>query len=128
MRADPSFRSAVGLDRKPATVYERLMGFGGQWEQTGTSCDKPEVRFIAKRDRTFRLRVKTTCEGSVYDSPFKGTWRIDGTRIVLSLPNQGKVASAADEAACMFEATGDEDAMRCALCRDIDFVVLPTRR
>lgn len=128
MRADPSFRSAVGLDRKPATVYERLLGFGGQWEQTGTSCDRPEVRFTAKRDRTFRLRVKTSCEGSIYDTPFKGTWRIEGVRIVLALPNQGKAASAADEAACVFEVAGDEDAMRCALGRDIDFVVLPTRR
>src|SRR5262249_33850182 len=46
LRADPKFRAAVGLDRKPATAYERLMGFGGQWEQTGTSCDRPEVHFV----------------------------------------------------------------------------------
>jgi hypothetical protein len=128
LRADPSFRTTVGLDRKPATTYERLMGFGGQWEQTGTSCDKPEVRFTATRDRKFRLRVKTTCEGSVFDTPFSGTWRVDADRIVLQLPNQGKAASAADEAGCGFETSGDEDAMRCSLGRDIDFVVLPTRR
>jgi hypothetical protein len=128
LRADAGFRTAVGLDRKPATVYERLMGFGGQWEQTGTSCDTPEVRFVATRDRKFRLRVKTTCEGSVFDTPFKGSWRIDGNRIVLVLPSQGKAASAADEAMCRFEVAGDEDAMRCSLGRDIDFVVLPTRR
>jgi hypothetical protein len=128
LRADAGFRAAVGLDRKPATTYERLMGFGGQWEQTGTSCDTPEVRFVATRDRKFRLRVKTTCEGSVFDTPFKGSWRIDGNRIVLVLPSQGKAASAADEAMCRFEGAGDEDAMRCSLGRDIDFVVLPTRR
>jgi hypothetical protein len=128
LRADPGFRTAVGLDHKPATIYERFMGFGGQWEQTGTSCDKPEVRFVARRDRSFQLRVKTTCEGRIYDTPFKGTWRIDGARIVLALPNQGKQVTAADEAACGFEVTGDEDAMRCAIGRDIDFVVLPTRR
>jgi len=128
LRADAGFRTAVGLDRKPATTYERLMGFGGQWEQTGTSCDTPEVRFVATRDRKFRIRVKTTCEGSVFDTPFKGSWRIDGNRIVLVLPSQGKAASAADEAMCRFEGAGDEDAMRCALGRDIDFVVLPTRR
>jgi len=29
---------------------------------------------------------------------------------------------------CRFEGAGDEDAMRCSLGRDIDFVVLPTRR
>ena len=127
LRADPSFRTTVGLDRRPATTYERLMGFGGQWEQTGTSCDKPEVRFVATRDRKFRLRVKTTCEGSVYDTPFSGSWRIEDNRVVLQLPNQGKVTTA-DEASCGFEVAGDEDAMRCSLGRDIDFVVLPTRR
>ena len=127
LRAEPKFRATVGLDRKPATTYERFLGFGGQWEQTGTSCEKPEVRFNATRDRHFKLRVKTTCEGSVFDTPFKGTWRIDGNRIVLGLPSQGKV-SAADEASCGFEVAGDEDAMRCMLGRDLDFVVLPTRR
>jgi hypothetical protein len=128
LRADPKFRAAVGLDKKPATPYERLMGFGGQWEQTGTSCDKPEVRFTATRDRKFRLRVKTRCEGAVYDTPFQGTWRLDGDRVVLALPTRGRTASAADEAVCGFETAGDEDALRCALGHDLDFVVLPTRR
>lgn len=128
LRSDPKFRSAVGLDRKPATMYERLMGFGGQWEQNGTSCDKPEVRFTAGRDRSFKLRVKTTCEGSVYDTAFKGTWRFTGDHVVLVLPNKGRQATVADEAMCGFEPVGDEEALRCALGRDIDFIVLPTRR
>jgi len=128
VRADPKFRAAVGLDHKPATAYERLMGFGGQWEQTGTSCDKPEVRFTATRERNVRIRVKTRCEGSIADSPFHGTWRIEGQRVVLQLPTQGRTASAADEASCTFETAGDEDALRCSLGHDIDFVVLPTRR
>jgi hypothetical protein len=128
LRADPRFRAAVGLDRKPATVYERLMGFGGQWEQTGTSCDKPEIRFVATRDRKFRLRVKTSCEGQIFDTPFQGAWRIDGERIVLQLPTRGHAATLADEAGCGFEAAGDEDALRCALGRDLEFTVLPTRR
>jgi hypothetical protein len=128
LRADPKFRTAVGLDSKPATPYERVMGFGGQWEQTGTSCDKPEVRFIATRDRAFKLRVKTTCEGSVHDTSFKGSWRVIGDRVVLQLPTRGKQVSTADEATCVFEAAGDEDALRCALGHNIEFVVLPTRR
>ena len=128
LRADAKFRAAVGLDRRPATPYERLMGFGGQWEQTGTSCDKPEVRFVATRDRKFRLRVKTTCEGAVYDTPFQGTWRLEGQRVVLQLPTRGRAATAADEASCLFEITGDEDALRCSLGHDLEFVVLPTRR
>jgi hypothetical protein len=104
------------------------MGFGGQWEQTGTSCDKAEVRLTALRDRTFKLRVKTRCQGSVMDLPFKGTWRAEATKIVLTLPTKGKQVSAADEAACVFEKTGDEDALRCSLDDDLEFVVLPTRR
>jgi len=127
LRADPKFRATVGLDRKGTTAYERLMGFGGQWEQTGTSCDKPEVRLNIARDRTFKLRVKTVCSGQVYDTPFKGTWRVDATGIVLALPNKGK-ATAADEAPCVFEPVADEDAMRCNLGKDLEFVVLPTRR
>lgn len=132
VRGDPKFRAAVGLDRKPdhtpISAYERLMGFGGQWEQTGTSCDKPEVRFVATRDRKFRLRVKTRCEGSVFDTPFSGTWRIEADRVVLQLPNRGRDVTTADEAGCLFESVGDEDALRCALGRDLEFVVLPTRR
>jgi hypothetical protein len=128
LRADPKFRAAVGLDRKPSAPYERLMGFGGQWEQTGTACDKPEVRFVATRDRNVRIRVKTTCEGMVADTPFRGTWRIDGQRLVLQLPTKGRALSAADEASCQFETVGDEDALRCSLGHDIEFVVLPTRR
>jgi hypothetical protein len=128
LRADPRFRTAVGLDRKAATAYERLMGFGGQWEQTGTSCDKPEVRFTATRDRNFKIRVKTSCEGSVFDTTFKGTWRIATNRVVLVLPTKGRQVSAADEATCGFEVAGDEEAMRCSLGHDLDFIVLPTRR
>jgi hypothetical protein len=104
------------------------MGFGGQWEQTGTSCDKPEVHFVAQRDRAFRLRVKTACEGQVFDTPFKGTWRIDGDHVVLTLPTRGHAASAKDEASCKFELAGDENALRCTLGKDLEFVVLPTRR
>lgn len=128
LRADPKFRLAVGLDRKPETPYERLMGFGGQWEQTGTACDKPEVRFTVTRDRSFKIRVKTTCEGSIHDTSFKGTWRVVGNRVVLQLPSQGKQVTASDEAVCGFEAVGDEEALRCSLGHDIEFAVLPTRR
>jgi hypothetical protein len=127
LRADAKFRSAVGLDKKASTVYERLMGFGGQWEQTGTSCDKPEVRLNIARDRTFKLRVKTACGGQIFDTPFKGGWRTDPTGVILMLPNKGKV-TAADEAPCVFEPIGDEDSMRCKVGKDLEFVVLPTRR
>lgn len=128
LRADPAFRAKVGLDRKGTTAYERLMGLGGQWEQTGTSCDKPEVRLTATRDRVIRIRVKSACDGARFDLPFKGTWRLDGDHVVITLPTHGKQVSAEDEAGCGFETAGDEDALRCTLGRDLDFVVLPTRR
>lgn len=127
LRAEPRFRSATGLDRKPAASYERLMVFGGQWEQSGTSCDKPEVRLKLSRDRSFKLNVKTNCSGSIMDLPFKGKWRVEPTGLTLILPNKGK-ASAADEAPCKFEPIADEDSLHCDLGKGIDFVVLPTRR
>ena len=127
IRGDAKFRTAVGLDRKATSLYERLMGFGGQWEQNGTSCDKPEVKLVLKRDRNFTLRVKTRCQGMVDDTPFKGLWRIEGTKIVLAFPTRGK-ATEADESPCAFEPSADEDALRCSLGRDLDFVVLPARR
>ncbi len=128
LRADQKFRAAVGLDRKAQSPYERLMGFGGQWEQTGTSCETPEVRLTMLRDRTFKLRVKSMCRGNEYDLPFKGTWRVAPDGIVLTLPTKGKQASAKDEAPCEFEDARDEDALHCTLDRDLEFTVLPTRR
>jgi hypothetical protein len=127
LRGDAKFRGVTGLDRKAQNAYERFMGFGGQWEQTGTSCDKPQVTLTALRDRTFKLRVKTACEGHVFDTPFKGWWRPENDKIVLILPTNGK-ATARDEAPCKFEVSGDEDALHCLLSHDIDFTALPTRR
>jgi hypothetical protein len=128
LRADPKFRAIVGLDKPPTTTYERLMGFGGQWEQTGTSCDKPEVHLVASRDRTVKLRVKTACEGQVFDTPFKGVWRMDGDALVLTFARKGQAVTANDEAPCDFRAVGDENALHCVLGRDLDFALLPTRR
>jgi hypothetical protein len=128
LRAEPQFRKATGLDRKGTTSYERLMGFGGQWEQAGTSCDQAEVHLVAARDRSVKLKVKTVCEGHTYASSFSGTWQIDGDSVVLTMPTKGQEVSAKDRALCRFEASGDEDALHCALGHDLDFVVLPTRR
>jgi hypothetical protein len=130
VRADAKFRAAVGLDRGPATAYERLMGFGGQWEQTGTSCDAPEIRLVAKRDRTVKLNVKSSCNGRVFDVPFKGTWRLDDVdHLTLVLPTKGQAATAKDEAPCVFKKHGpEEDALHCVVGKDLEFEVLPTRR
>lgn len=128
VRAEPKFRGAVGLDRAPASPYEKLMGLGGKWEQTETNCDKPQVNLTLGRDRAVKLRVKASCRGNTYDIPFKGTWRVSDDGIVLTLPTKGKAATAKDEAPCAFEKEGDEDALHCVIDKDLDFTVLPTRR
>jgi hypothetical protein len=105
------------------------MGFGGQWEQTGTSCDKAEVHLTLTQERSLKLRVKTSCEGQGFDMPFKGTWRVADKGIVLVLPPaKGQKASTKDEAPCTLDKAGDEDTLHCDLGRDLEFVVLPTRR
>lgn len=128
LRSDAKFRAAVGLDRKATSMYERMMGFGGQWEQSATACDRAEVQLTALRDRTFKLRVKTACQGSTFEMPFKGTWRIEGSRIVLSFPNKGRATTNEDESACSFEPTADGEGFKCTIGRDIEFTVLPARR
>ncbi|MEP6865278.1 MAG: hypothetical protein ABJE66_31965 [Deltaproteobacteria bacterium] len=129
MRSDAKYRAAVGLDRPPATVYERLMGFGGQWEQTGTSCDTPQIRLVVKRDRSVKLNVKSSCNGQVYDIPFKGTWQVDDAdHVTLIMPTKGQAASAKDEAPCDLKKHGEEDELHCVVGKDLEFTVLPTRR
>ena len=128
LRSDPKFRTLVGLDKPASTTYERMMGFGGQWEQTGTSCDKPEVHLVAGRDRSAKLRVKTACEGQVFDTTFKGVWRTENDAVVLTFAHKSQKVTANDEAPCTFQAVGDENSLHCVLGRDLDFTVLPTRR
>ena len=128
LRADAKFRTAVGLDRTSQSPYERLMGFGGKWEQTGTSCEAPEVQLTVTRDRAVKVVVKGSCRGDTFSVSRKGTWRLSDDGIILSLPQKGKAATAKDEAPCTFEKEHEEDAMHCVLDRDLDFTVLPTRR
>ena len=128
LRGDAKFRTAVGLDRKAPTPYERVMGFGGAWEQTGTSCDTPTVALKLTQDRNFNLSVRSACEGMVSNSKYKGTWHvISGSKpaLRLTLPNKGKDAEIIN---CEFVAKGDEEAMQCPLDEDLVLTVLPVRR
>lgn len=128
LRADAKFRAAVGLDHKPTTTYERVMGVGGQWEQNGTSCETPEVQLTTTRDRTARVRIKTVCQGRTSNMTFKGTWRVEGKDVVLTFPTKGQKVTAKDETKCEFEQERDEDSLHCVLDQDLEFTVLPTRR
>lgn len=125
MRADATFRKTVGLDRKAVHPYEKAMGFGGAWEQAGTSCDAPKVLLALGRDKKFRLTVRSVCSGMVHQSKFAGTWAIAGDGVALTLPNRGV---AADVVACTFEPAGDEEALACPLDDDLRIFVLPVRR
>jgi hypothetical protein len=125
VRADAAYRKAVGLDRPPATFYERVMGLGGTWEQAGTSCDTPGVTLALGRDRAFTLRVKSACEGDRYDDKFSGTWDLQEPTLVLSLPNPD---GGADQIPCAVEAKGGEDSIHCSISADLEFSVRPVRR
>ena len=125
LRADPAFRKAVGLDRPPATFYERVMGMGGTWEQEGTSCDTPQVDLTLSRDRTVAIRVKSACEGMRFDDRFHGTWAAQDPLLVLRLPNPD---GGSDEVPCKVERRDREAAIHCVLSGDLDFVVQPVRR
>ncbi len=128
LRADAKFRASVGLDRKAATPYERVMGVGGQWEQNGTSCETPEVQLTTTRDRSAKVRIKTVCQGRTSNMTFKGTWRIEGKGVVLTFPTKGQKVTEKDETKCEFEQEHDEDALHCVIDQDLEFTVLPTRR
>lgn len=125
LRADPDFRKAVGLDRPNLDAYEKVMGTGGVWEQSGTSCDSPTVAMTFTRDRKFRLTVKSVCEGMVANAKFAGTWRTEGLGVALILPNRD---AKEDVVRCVFEAAGDEEALRCPLDEELQIRVLPARR
>jgi hypothetical protein len=128
LRADARFRAAVGLDRKPTTPYERVMGVGGQWEQNGTSCETPDVQLTTARDRSVKLRIKTVCSGNTSNMSFKGTWRVEGNKVVLTFPTKGQKVTEKDETRCDLQQEKDEDSLHCVLDQDLEFTVLPTRR
>ncbi len=125
LRAEPRFRQAVGLDRPAATFYERLMGQGGVWEQSGTACETPWVTLSLAGDKTFKLAVKGNCSGDRYEYKFKGTWRDAEPRLVLVMKNKGRPD---DEVSCAVEQGGEEDTIRCAVDDDLQFAVSPVRR
>lgn len=125
LRADAAFRRAVGLDRPAADAYEKVMGAGGVWEQSGTACDSPTVAMTFTRDKKFRLTVRSTCEGMVSNAKFAGSWRIEHAGVALVMPNRD---ANADVVRCVFEAAGDEEALRCPLDEELQLRVLPARR
>ena len=123
--ANPQFRTAVGLDRDAATPYERLMGFGGQWEQSLVPCDRPEIKLTFGRDRAFRLDFRSTCSGQREGFRLKGTWAMRGDTLELRLTNPD---GGVDAAPCRFTRDANEDTLACQVDRDLTFEGRPVRR
>ena len=124
--ADPRFRTAVGYYRPPSTPYERLMGLGGQWEQSLTPCDRPEMKLTLRRDRSFRLDFRSVCEGMRETFSMKGTWtRTDAAVELLMKKAEG---NGMDSAPCLLTQDGDEDVLTCHVDADLVFEGRPARR
>jgi hypothetical protein len=123
--ADPKFRVAVGFDHPGTTPYERLMGSGGQWEQALTPCDRPEMKLWFVRDRSFRLELKSTCQGQRDSYGLRGTWAQTATGVELHVAGRdGKT----EVAPCQLTPDGDEDVLRCQVDDDLSFEGRPVRR
>ena len=122
---DPRFRDAVGLDRKAGSVYERIMGLGGVWEQTLVPCEQPEIIVTFTRDRVVRMALRTACEGMREKGAYKGTWVEKGGAIDLRLPKPG---GGHDIAPCTLSIEADEDRLSCQLDDDLHLVARPVRR
>lgn len=122
---EPRFRAAVGFDRPAASTYERLMGLGGEWEQSLMPCDRPEMRLSLKRDRRFTLVLRSSCQGSRDKVTFRGTWAVDGAALALKLP---KLDTGDDVAPCLLSVDGDEDVLRCQIDAELSFEARPSRR
>jgi tetratricopeptide (TPR) repeat protein len=134
LRGDTDFRKAVGIERgpdDPATLYERLVAFGGQWEQEPIACEQPEVDLDLQRSakRRFDLVIRSKCQGSTETTRLDGSWQETGDRrLGLTFPNTD---SADEDLVCQLERCSDdsgEDCLRCLLDKDIEILLRVVRR
>lgn len=123
--SDARFRTVTGLDRTPATPYERLMGLGGQWEQSLIPCDRPEITLTLRRARTFRIDLSSVCSGMRERLSWNGTWAQTGEAVELRLKKPG---GGFDAAPCLLSHDKDEDVITCHLDADLAFEARPVRR
>ncbi|HKE13265.1 MAG TPA: tetratricopeptide repeat protein [Kofleriaceae bacterium] len=132
MQGDPGFRRAVGIERDPArqpSAYERLVGLGGHWEQSGAACQDPTVTLdLDRKSEKFQLDIHTRCQGDDQTTKLSGTWRAEGAAALqLRFPNPG---AAEEQLECQIGATADrsgEDALTCTL-EDLTFTMRVVRR
>jgi hypothetical protein len=129
---DAGFRRAIGVDpdpSRPATSYERLVGQGGHWEQSGRSCQEPQVTLKLDRQKgkklSFRLLIRNRCQGMDETTRLGGSWLATGTSdLALRFPNPG---GPEEKLACKLGHDGREDTLECAL-DDLTFTMRVVRR
>jgi hypothetical protein len=131
LRGNDTFRRIVRIDKvegHPVTLYERLVGTGGHWEQAQRSCDTALVRldFARAPKQGFDLVISSSCKGDTDTTRLHGTWRAnEADEVLLSLPNPG---GDTETLPCRMETCGEEDCLRCAKGTDMEFLVLGVRR
>lgn len=130
---DKGFRRAVGLDpdpNRPPSAYERLVGLGGHWEQSGVSCESARVNLkLARKPRTFALSIQSKCQGYKDTMKLAGAWDARGAdRASLTFPNPG----AKDEVMqCTLSVCSDgsgEDCLACGTGTDLEMNLRLVRR
>jgi len=131
VQSDPGFRRAVGIERDPArqpSAYERLVGLGGKWEQTGSACQEPTVALnLDRKSEKFQLSIRTRCQGDDETTRLSGSWSAEGSALRLRFPNPDGPEESLD---CKLAASSDrsgEDTLACAL-DDLTFTMRVVRR
>lgn len=117
LRQDSAFRRVVGIDRdpdRPLSAYERLVGQGGSWEQTGTACQSPTVSLkLDRKTKKFVLLIRVRCQGEDDTTRLTGTWAASGqSELALAFPNAG---GPEEKLACKLTEAGGEDALGCTI-------------
>ena len=133
MRSNAEFRAAVGIDRsngRELTAYERVVGFGGTWEQTGVSCEAPEVSLSLSRKpkQVFRMAIRTTCGGTTDTTRLSGKWQTQGgATLSLVFPN---VSDDDDVLECKILSceSSSEDCVHCQPDPELNMVLRVVRR
>jgi hypothetical protein len=134
LRGVPRFRKAVGIDREPGekvSGYERLIAFGGKWEQEVIPCEQAQVNLNLRRDdkQRFDLVIRSKCQGYRETTRLDGFWRAVGdASLHMTFPNLG---ADDDGLSCQLEQCTDgsgEDCLRCAPEPDLEFLLRIVRR
>jgi hypothetical protein len=132
LQSEAGFRRAVGIDRDPArqpSAYERLVGQGGHWEQTGTTCQQPTVDLrLDRKSEKFQLAIRNRCQGDDETTRLSGTWAAQGSAALrLRFPN----AEGPEELLeCQLDAAPDragDDVLSCTL-EELTFAMRVVRR